>query len=134
MTSRRGYFLGQTGFRLIAALAVMVLGRGGPPAEAGAPPEPARPVASVPSAPLEATTQMTLPRGFRATLCAAEPDVFQPIAMTIDHRGRLWVAEAYTYPTRAPEGKGRDRILILEDKDGDGVASGWLVCPGAGVE
>ena len=40
--------------------------------------------------------------------------------MAIDDRGRLWVAEAYTYPIRAPEGKGKDRILIFEDTDGDG--------------
>ena len=40
--------------------------------------------------------------------------------MAIDDRGRLWVAEAYEYPLRAPEGKGRDRILIFEDNDGDG--------------
>ena len=54
------------------------------------------------------------------TLFAGEPDVKQPIAMAIDDRGRLWVAEAYAYPSRAPEGKGRDRILIFEDTDGDG--------------
>src|SRR5439155_2559072 len=69
----------------------------------------------------EAVKAMTVPEGFRVQLVAGEPDVHQPIALAIDHRGRLWVAEAYTYPTRAPEGKGRDRIIILEDKDGDGI-------------
>ena len=44
----------------------------------------------------------------------------RPIAFTLDDRGRLWVAEAHTYPVRAPEGQGRDRILILEDTNGDG--------------
>jgi putative membrane-bound dehydrogenase-like protein len=68
----------------------------------------------------EAVREMKLPPGFHATLCAAEPDVKQPIAMALDDRGRLWVAEAYEYPVRAPEGKGRDRILIFEDVDGDG--------------
>src|SRR4051794_30613658 len=34
---------------------------------------------------------MTLPPGFTATLFAGEPDVHQPIAFCIDHRGRLWV-------------------------------------------
>ena len=63
---------------------------------------------------------MELPEGFKAKLFAAEPDVKQPIAMAIDDRGRLWVAEAYEYPMRAPEGKGTDRILIFEDTDGDG--------------
>lgn len=70
--------------------------------------------------PEEAVREMTLPPGFRATLFAGEPDVKQPIAFAQDDRGRLWVAEAYTYPRRAPEGEGRDRILVFEDRDGDG--------------
>ncbi len=44
----------------------------------------------------------------------------QPIAMAIDDRGRVWIAEAYEYPVRAKGDKGRDRILIFEDTDGDG--------------
>ncbi|MEO6182872.1 MAG: dehydrogenase, partial [Verrucomicrobiota bacterium] len=47
--------------------------------------------------PEDAVAKMTLPPGFKATLFAGEPDVKQPIAFAIDHRGRLWVAEAYTY-------------------------------------
>ncbi len=70
--------------------------------------------------PEDAARAMTVPPGFKVTLFAGEPDVVQPIALAIDDRGRLWVAEAYTYPHRAPEGQGRDRILIFEDKDGDG--------------
>lgn len=70
--------------------------------------------------PEEAAREMTLPPGFSAKLFAGEPDVKQPIAFAIDDRGRLWVAEAYTYPRRAPEGQGKDRILIFEDTDGDG--------------
>src|SRR3981189_2021407 len=68
----------------------------------------------------EAPKHMTLPPGFKATLFAGEPDVKQPIAFAIDDRGRLWVAEAYTYPIRAPEGQGGDRILVFEDTNGDG--------------
>jgi putative membrane-bound dehydrogenase-like protein len=71
--------------------------------------------------PEEAVKAMTLPEGFSATAFAAEPDVQQPIAMALDDRGRLWIAEAYNYPVRAPEGQGKDRILILEDTDGDGA-------------
>ena len=56
------------------------------------------------------------------TLFAGEPDVKQPIAFAMDDRGRLWVAEAYTYPIRAAEGQGRDRILVFEDMDGDEAA------------
>jgi putative membrane-bound dehydrogenase-like protein len=70
--------------------------------------------------PQEAVTAMSLPPGFKATLFAGEPDVMQPIAFAIDDRGRLWVAEAYTYPIRQPEGKGTDRIIVFEDTDGDG--------------
>ena len=70
--------------------------------------------------PEDAVAKMTLPPGFKATLFAGEPDVKQPIAFAIDDRGRLWVAEAYTYPKRAPEGEGKDRILVFEDTDGDG--------------
>jgi len=68
----------------------------------------------------DAAKAITMPPGFKATLFAGEPDVMQPIAFAIDDRGRLWVAEAYTYPNRAPEGQGRDRIIVFEDTDGDG--------------
>ncbi|MEO6738931.1 MAG: PVC-type heme-binding CxxCH protein, partial [Chthoniobacteraceae bacterium] len=65
---------------------------------------------------------MHLPPGFKATLFAHEPDVRQPIAMCWDERGRLWVAENYTYS----DGKERfdlklkDRILIFEDTKNTG--------------
>src|SRR6187402_3433493 len=75
-----------------------------------------------PLPPNEAAAQWNLPPGFKAIVFAAEPDVRQPIAMAMDGRGRLWVAECYTY---AEVKKGfdaalRDRILIFEDTDGDG--------------
>jgi len=69
----------------------------------------------------EAAAIMTVPQGFHVQLAAAEPDVHQPVAMAFDERGRLWVAEAYTYPIRAKEGQGLDRIIILEDTNLDGV-------------
>jgi len=68
----------------------------------------------------EAAKAMTVPPGFSVTLAASEPDIVKPIAFTLDDRGRLWVVESHTYPVRASEGEGRDRILILEDTDGDG--------------
>lgn len=68
----------------------------------------------------EAVKQMSLTEGFEVTIVAEEPEVRQPIALAIDERGRLWVAEAYAYPVRQPEGQGRDRILIFADQDGDG--------------
>src|SRR5262249_61568705 len=68
----------------------------------------------------KAARDMILPNGFRATVFAAEPDVVQPISFCIDARGRLFVAEALNYGEWQPTGK--DRIVILEDKDGDGRA------------
>ena len=59
-----------------------------------------------------------LPDGFRAVLFAAEPDVSQPIAMTTDDRGRLWVVENYSYPQWRTTGV--DRVLVFEDADADG--------------
>ena len=63
-----------------------------------------------------------LPPGFKATLFAAEPDVQNPIAMCWDERGRLWIAENYTYSDNQErfDLKLRDRILIFEDTDNDG--------------
>jgi putative membrane-bound dehydrogenase-like protein len=69
----------------------------------------------------EAAAAMKLPDGFSVTVGAAEPDVQQPIAMAIDDRNRVWIAEAYEYPVRAKGDKGRDRILIFEDTDGNGT-------------
>src|SRR5690349_12186550 len=60
-----------------------------------------------------------VPPGFRVGVFAAEPDVQNPIAMAWDRRGRLWVAENYTYAeqTLKFDLRLRDRILIFEDAD-----------------
>jgi len=77
-----------------------------------------------PMSPQEALKALKLPDGFKATLFAAEPDVQNPIAMTWDAKGRMWVAENYTYAERAKrfDLALKDRVIILEDKDWDGVA------------
>ncbi|MBL9134763.1 MAG: hypothetical protein JNK85_02795, partial [Verrucomicrobiales bacterium] len=90
----------------------------------------------------EAAKAITLPSGFKAHVFASEPDVQQPIAFCLDHRGRVWVAEGMSYPKRKghpptddrpPEADrsrptpaqlsdiygGLDRILVFEDTDGD---------------
>ncbi len=73
--------------------------------------------------PEETRKLIEVPPGFEVRLFAAEPMVVNPVAMTWDERGRLWVVELYDYPKGAPKGeKGRDRIKILEDTDADGVA------------
>lgn len=75
-----------------------------------------------PLTPEEALKSLQLPPGFKATLFAAEPAVQQPIAMAWDERGRLWVAECYTYAeaSKGFDKEQKDRIIILEDTDGDG--------------
>ena len=73
--------------------------------------------------PAEALKAIAVPKGFRVQLAAAEPMVQQPIDMAWDTRGRLWVAECYTYAERETnfEKKLKDRIIILEDTNHDGV-------------
>ena len=68
----------------------------------------------------EAARVMRVPPGFHVQCAAEEPEVRQPIAMAVDDRGRVWIAEAYSYPVRAAAGTGTDRILIFEDTDHDG--------------
>jgi len=79
----------------------------------------AQPIVEKPFPPLEAAKTMQVPKGFNVTLFAGEPDIKQPIGFCIDDRGRLWVAEANNYPDKKA-GK-KDRIIILEDTDGDGT-------------
>lgn len=75
---------------------------------------------SNPPSPEEMVKLIELPPGFNVTLFAGEPDVQQPICMDFDDKGRLWVAECYTYSGGPYETKLRDRVVILEDTDGDG--------------
>ena len=70
----------------------------------------------------EAAAKTKLPPGFHLSVFAAEPDVHQPISMATDARGRLWVAENYTYSEAAVgyHKELRDRIVVFEDVDNDG--------------
>ena len=74
-----------------------------------------------PYAPAEAIRKMAVPDGFTVELVASEPDIVNPIAMTFDDQGRIWITESIEYP-RKPAGVGRDRVKILEDTDADGNA------------
>src|SRR5437868_9464174 len=94
-------------------------------------------------APEEAVQRMQVPPGFQVKLAACEPDVRQPVTMTFDDRGRLWVIQYLQYPNPAglkpvkvdqylrtvydriteppPKGpRGADKITILYDPDADG--------------
>ena len=70
--------------------------------------------------------QMSVGDGLEVTLFAAEPMVVNPADMDVDSRGRVWVTEGANYRSTfqkwgilRPEG---DRIQILADTNGDGVA------------
>ena len=79
-----------------------------------------------PLSPAEAIRKMTVPKGFTVELVAAEPDIVNPVAMTFDERGRVWITESLEYPRRS-SGPGRDRVKVLEDTDGDGKADKFTV-------
>ena len=97
-----------------------------------------------PVPPTEAEKQFETPDDLEIQLVLSEPDIAQPLFMNWDERGRLWVMEYRQYPEiaglkmlsrdvylravydKVPEAppnhvKGRDRISIHEDTDGDGV-------------
>ncbi|MCI0464874.1 MAG: c-type cytochrome, partial [Gemmataceae bacterium] len=57
----------------------------------------------------------------RATLSASEPTLTNPTNLDIDHRGRIWVCDVMNYRGNNGSRPQGDRILILEDTDGDGV-------------
>ena len=67
--------------------------------------------------------------GFAVNVFAAEPDVRNPIDMAFDGQGRLWIAENYTYAERSQKFdlSLRDRVVVLEDRDRDGVADARTV-------
>lgn len=97
--------------------------------------------------PADAVRAFQVPEGFAVKLFASEPEIRQPVSMTFDRRGRMWVIQYLQYPhpnglkvvkvdnylrtvyDRVPEPppkgpRGVDRITILEDTDGDGRADG----------
>jgi len=76
--------------------------------------------------PEKALSTFTVANGLELTLWASEPLFVNPTCMDIDHKGRVWVCESVNYrctlhrqPLRNPKG---DRIVILEDSKGQGVA------------
>ncbi len=70
--------------------------------------------------PETAVGNLDVAEGLEATLFGSEPVMKSPSNIDIDHRGRVWVCDIMNYrrnKNKRPEG---DRILILEDTDGDG--------------
>ena len=73
----------------------------------------------------EAIGKMKVAKGIRVNLFASEkefPELAKPVQMSFDPQGRLWVAVWPTYPHWKPKEEMNDKILILEDTDGDGKA------------
>ncbi|WP_461134633.1 PVC-type heme-binding CxxCH protein [Spirosoma lituiforme] len=75
--------------------------------------------------PKYAVGSLNVAPGLEATLFAAEPMLANPTDIDVDARGRVWVCEAYNYRPAVngnPTRKEGDRIVILEDQNGDGKA------------
>ncbi|MBI5851415.1 MAG: DUF1080 domain-containing protein [Planctomycetes bacterium] len=78
-------------------------------------------------APQDLSHAFAAPDGLRVTLWAESPQLFNPTAIDVDSKGRVWVVEAVNYRTWNGRNPGRrhedgDRVVVLEDKDGDGTA------------
>ena len=63
-----------------------------------------------------------LPEGFEVNLFAGDPQLAKPIQICFDTKGRLWAACSSTYPQVLPGQPNQDKILVMEDTDGDGIA------------
>ena len=74
------------------------------------------------SSPEEERATLQAADGFEIQLFAADPAIAKPIQMNFDNRGRLWVVSSESYPQLEPGAEPRDKVFVLEDKDGDGVA------------
>lgn len=79
--------------------------------------------------PEESIKLIQVPVDFKVQLFASEPDITNPIAMSWDERGRLWIVESVDYPNTFLEtdGAANDRIKICEDTDGDGKANKFTI-------
>ncbi len=82
-----------------------------------------RQLRDIPEASVEAElAKFEVADGFEVNLFAADPLLAKPIQINFDAKGRLWVASSVTYPQISPQGAPEDRIVIVEDVDGDGMA------------
>ena len=59
---------------------------------------------------------------FEVNLFVSDPDIAKPIQMNFDAQGRLWIASSSIYPHIKPGQQADDKILVVEDADGDGRA------------
>ncbi len=73
-----------------------------------------------PLSPEESLKKLQLAKGFKAEIYASEPHVFDPVSLEFDELGNVYVVEMYDYPFEAELGKGKGRIRLLKDTNGDG--------------
>jgi len=102
------------------------------PATGNAKPAPTIVKQSSPPAPLKQLPhpQFDLDANLEISLYAENPLLAKPIHMNFDKRGRLWVASSEVYPQIKPGQEATDKIIILEDTDGDGRAEKSTVFAG----
>jgi len=78
-----------------------------------------------------AETKIEVPEGYKIDLFASEqtfPDLKNPVQIAFDNKGRLWVATMESYPHyRIGDPRPKDKLLIFEDTDKDGVADKQIV-------
>ena len=107
---------------LVAVAPDQAYGPQTPPA-GQATPAPGAPGQAGPGEPIKLPVGLfKVPDGFEVTVWATSPMLFNPTNIDIDRDGRIWVAEGVRYRShyaRQPEG---DRIIVMQDKDGDGRA------------
>jgi len=75
-----------------------------------------------PVEPADASATLTLPDDLEAALFASEPLLSSPSDIDVDAKGRVWVCEVTNYRGKKDTRPEGDRILVLEDTDGDGTA------------
>ena len=72
--------------------------------------------------PAEQIKTFSLAEGFEVNLYASDPVIAKPVQMNWDAQGRLWVVSSGTYPHIKPGQTAGDQLVMLEDRDGDGIA------------
>ena len=84
---------------------------------------------AAPMPPETAAASLMAPDGFQVHVFAAEPEIRNPIAVSWDTRGRLWVGENFTFERHKTtfDARHRDRVLIFKDTNNDHQADERIV-------